>query len=219
MSSFRNLLAASILIASVPAAFASEPKLGLGRAATPAEVAAWDIDVRPDGQGLPVGKGTAAKGEQIYLDKCSTCHGDFGEGRDRWPVLSGGHGTLKADRPEKTIGSFWPYASTVFDYVRRAMPFGDAQSLTPDEIYAVTAYILHLNEVIKDTSFELNERNFASIKMPNAATFYDDDRETTEKVFWKKQVCMKDCKVPTTVSSRARTLDVTPDSKSGPKVD
>ena len=109
--------------------------MGLGREATQEEIAAWDIDVRPDGQGLPQGKGTAQQGEDIFQERCATCHGEFGEGRDRWPVLAGGLGTLKNDRPNKTVGSFWPYASTIMDYVRRAMPFGHAQSLTADELY------------------------------------------------------------------------------------
>src|SRR5690606_6760998 len=102
-------------------------------------------------------------------------------------------GSLKHDRPDKTVGSFWPDASTLFDYIRRAMPFGNAQSLTPDELYAVTAYILHMNEVIKDQNFELNQKTFTTIKMPNATAFYDDDRETTEKLFWGRKPCMKDC--------------------------
>ena len=212
-------LVVGLAIVAATVAPADAAKLGLGRAATAEEIAGWDIDVRPDGQGLPKGKGTAAKGEEIFLEKCSTCHGDFGEGRDRWPVLAGGHGTLASDRPDKTIGSFWPYASTIFDYIRRSMPFGDAQSLTPDEVYALTAYILNLNEVIKDSNFELNEKNFTTIKMPNAATFYDDDREKTEKQFWRKDVCMKNCAPEQKITGRASVIDVTPDSKSGPRVD
>ena len=210
-------LAACLTLAAIPAA---AQKLGLGREATPEEIKAWDISVRPDGKGLPPGKGTAQQGEQIFIAQCATCHGDFGEGRDRWPVLAGGMGSLTHDRPEKTIGSFWPDASTVFDYIRRAMPFGNAQSLKPDEIYALTAYLLNLNEVIKDPAFELNEKNFASIKMPNAANFYDDDREATEKHFWNRKPCMKACEAtPAKVTGRATVLDVTPDNKSGPKVD
>jgi len=212
-------LVVGLAIVAATVAPADAAKLGLGRAATAEEIAGWDIDVRPDGQGLPKGKGTAAKGEEIFLEKCSTCHGDFGEGRDRWPVLAGGHGTLASDRPDKTIGSFWPYASTIFDYIRRSMPFGDAQSLTPDEVYALTAYILNLNEVIKDSNFELNEKNFTTIKMPNAATFFDDDREKSEKQFWRKDVCMKNCAPEQKITGRASVVDVTPDSKTGPRVD
>jgi cytochrome c len=209
-------IAVAILLGTVAA---HAGKIGIGREATPEEVKAWDISVRPDGRGLPPGKGTAAQGEAIFLEQCASCHGDFGEGKDRWPVLAGGIGTLKSDRPDKTIGSFWPHASTIFDYVRRAMPFGNAQSLSSDQLYALTAYILHMNEVIKDPKFELNERNFASIKMPNAETFRDDDRETAEKRFWRPNVCMKDCKKDVKVLNRARILDVTPDHKTAPKVE
>jgi cytochrome c len=215
--SVKALICVAALVVAAPAAYAA--KLGLGREATAEEVKAWDIDVRPDGQGLPPGKGTVAQSETIFLEQCAACHGDFGEGKDRWPVLAGGHGTLKADRPDKTIGSFWPVPSTVFDYIRRAMPFGNAQSLSNDQLYAVTAYLLHLNDVIKDTSFELNDKNFTSIKMPNAGGFYDDDRETSEKQFWGKKVCMKDCLPQVKVLNRARILDVTPDFKTAPKVE
>jgi len=210
---------ALLLGASLAAAPVTAGKLGLGREATPGEVAGWDIDVRPDGQGLPPGKGTVAQGEAIFIEQCAVCHGEFGQGNDRWPVLAGGHGSLKHDRPEKTIGSFWPSPSTIFDYIRRAMPYGNAQSLTPDQIYAVTAYILYLNEVVKEPAFELNQRNFASVRLPNAAGFLDDDREVAEKHFWRKDVCMKDCKTTVEVTGHARMLDVTPDNKSGPKVD
>jgi S-disulfanyl-L-cysteine oxidoreductase SoxD len=213
---FASAIQGGVLMTS-HAAFAE--KLGLGREATVQEIKAWDIGIRPDGKGLPPGKGTAKQGEQIFIEQCAGCHGDFGEGKDRWPVLAGGHGTLKSDRPDKTVGSFWPSASTVFDYIRRAMPFGNAQSLTNDQIYAVTAYILQLNEIIKDPGFELNQGNFASIKMPNAEHFYDDDREVTEKHFWNIKPCMTDCKKDVRVLNRARSLDVTPDQKTGPKVD
>lgn len=196
------------------------PKLGLGRVALQEEVAAWDTDVRPDGQGLPPGKGTVKQGDQIFQAQCAACHGEFGEGAGRWPVLAGGHGTLKADRPDKTVGSFWPDVSTVFDYVKRAMPYGNAQSLSNDDVYALTAYLLSMNDIIKDENFELNDKNFLSIKMPNAAAFYDDDREVAEKHFWVKEPCMKNCRAAAPkVIGRAVSIDVTPDSKAGPKVD
>jgi S-disulfanyl-L-cysteine oxidoreductase SoxD len=197
-----------------------QQKLGIGREATAAEIAGWAIAVRPDGKGLPPGKGTVSQGEEIFQAQCATCHGEFGEGKDRWPVLAGGLGSLKHDRPEKTIGSYWPYASTVFDYVRRAMPFGNAQSLSGDELYAVTAYLLFMNDVIKDGTFELNQGNFSALKMPNAEGFYDDDRERAEKQFWNRQPCMTECrKDAATVLNRASVLDVTPDQKTGPKVE
>ena len=204
---------------SAAVSVAPPQKLGLGREATVAEVAGWDIDVRPDGQGLPPGKGTVAQGETIFQAQCAACHGEFGEGKDRWPELAGGHDTLKHDRPFKTLGSFWPSASTIFDYVRRAMPFGNAQSLSNDELYAVTAYLLRLNDVITDDKFELNQGNFTSIKLPNAGGFFDDDREVSEKAFWKSKVCMKDCKPAPQVLNRARSIDVTPETKGGPKVE
>ncbi|RED36111.1 sulfur dehydrogenase subunit SoxD [Rhodopseudomonas thermotolerans] len=198
---------------------AAPVKLGLGRPALPEEIAAWDIDVRPDGQGLPPGRGTAREGDALFQEKCSTCHGEFGEGVGRYPVLSGGHGTLKADRPDKTIGSYWPDATTVYDYVRHAMPFGNARSLSNDEIYALTAYLLNMNDVIKDQDFELNQDNLAKVKMPNADGFYEDDRDVAEKSFWKKDPCMKNCGPAPKVIGRAIAIDVTPDDKAGPKVD
>jgi cytochrome c len=217
--SARIALAAFALACGADAALGQAARIGIGREAKPEEIAGWAISVRPDGQGLPPGKGTVAEGEEIFQTQCAACHGEFGEGRDRWPVLAGGQGSLKHERPEKTIGSFWPNVSTVFDYVRRAMPFGNAQSLSNDEMYAVVAYLLYLNDVVKDTSFELNQQNFTSIKLPNADGFYDDDRETTEKHFWNRKVCMKDCRGEAKVTGRAAVLDVTPDTKSGPKVD
>jgi mono/diheme cytochrome c family protein len=217
MSRSREALAAALILLVATPAIAG--RLGLGREATPQEVAAWDIDVRPDGQGLPKGKGTVAQGEEIFQQQCAVCHGEFGEGKDRWPAVAGGLGSLRNDRPDKTVGSFWPYPTTIFDYVRRAMPFGNSQSLSPDELYALTAYILFLNDVTKDPKFELNEKNLATVKMPNAGAFYDDDRETTERGFWKRQPCMKDCKTKVEVLGRARVLDVTPESKTAPRVD
>jgi mono/diheme cytochrome c family protein len=212
-------LALALALASLLATPALAGKLGLGRAATPQEVAAWDIDVRPDGQGLPKGSGTVAKGEEIFQAQCAACHGEFGEGKDRWPAIAGGPGSLKNDRPDKTVGSFWPYPATIFDYIRRAMPFGNSQSLSPDELYALTAYILFLSDVTKDPKFELSDKNLASVRMPNADQFFDDDREQTEKGFWNKQPCMKDCKKTVEILGRARVLDVTPESKTAPRVD
>lgn len=196
-------------------------KLGLGRPASPEEIAGWDIAIRPDGKGLPPGKGTAKDGEALYMERCAACHGEFGESAGRWPMLAGGAaGTLSSDNPIKTVASYWPYTSTLMDYIRRAMPFGNAQSLTNDELYAVTAYVLYLNDVIKDDSFELNENNFTSIKLPNEPHFLDDDRETAEREFWKKEPCMANCAPgEAKVTSRARALDVTPEEGKGPKVE
>ena len=227
MSRFRNLLWISIVAATASATLGyaqtntTQPRrdLGIGRVATPEEIAGWDIDVRPDGVGLPVGKGTVKDGEALYVERCAACHGEFGESVDRWPILSGGAGTLAGHDPVKSIGSYWPYASTVIDYVRRSMPYGNAQSLTHDELYAVTAYVLYLNDIIADEDYELNEKNFTSLKLPNEPNFFDDDRETTEKAFWRDP-CMANCESePAKILGRARALDVTPEEGKGPKVE
>jgi cytochrome c len=168
---------------------------------------------------LPPGKGTVKQGDELFQAQCAACHGEFGEGAGRRPPLAGGLGSLKADRPDKTVGSFWPDLSTVFDYVKRAMPYGNARSLSDDDVYALTAYLLSMNDVIKDPDFELSDRNFSSIKMPNATGFYDDDRERTEKHFWTRDPCMTNCRSAPKVTGRAVSLDVTPDTKTGPKVD
>jgi cytochrome c len=206
--------------AAKPAAHAASKPLGIGREAKPEEITGWDIDVRPDGQGLPPGKGTVKQGEAIYMQQCAACHGEFGESAGRWPIVAGGAGTLASHDPVKSIGSYWPYASTVIDYIRRSMPFGNAQSLSNDELYAVTAYVLYLNDIIKDESFELNESTFKTIRLPNEPNFRDDDRETAEKALWRKNPCMTNC-LPgqAKVTGRARVIDVTPEPGKGPKVE
>ncbi len=184
---------------------------GLGREAHPAEIAAWDIDVRPDGQGLPAGEGDVWTGEEVFVEKCAVCHGDFGEAVGRWPVLAGGWNTLEDADPVKTIGSYWPYLSTVYDYVNRAMPFGYAQSLEPDEIYAITAYLLYLNNLVED-DFVLNNENFTEVRLPNEDNFYLDDRLETEfPVFVRPEICMENCKETVEITMRATVLDVTPE--------
>mgnify|MGYP000444830855 CR=1 FL=1 len=186
---------------------------GLGRVATAEEIAAWDIDIRPDGTGLPEGKGTVAEGEVLFTDNCAVCHGDFGEGVGRWPVLAGGQDTLTEERPEKTIGSYWPYLSTVYDYVRRAMPYGNARSLSDDEVYALTAYLLYLNDIVTDEDFELSNQNFTEIRLPNEDNFIADDRAEEPQYAQKGEPCMSGCKDEAVeITMRARILDVTPGS-------
>ena len=212
---FAQVTAAAMLAGVAMSGMASAEetkKFGLGREATEEEVAAWDIDVRPDGKGLPVGKGNAAKGEAIFAAKCAICHGDFAEGVDRWPVLAGGRDTLKSQNPVKTIGSYWPYLSTAFDYIHRAMPFGNAQTLKPDETYSIIAYILLMNDVITDDQFELSDKTFTSIQMPNEKNFIDDDRPDAKNVKKDGEPCMKDCKSDVKITMHARVLDVTPET-------
>ena len=185
--------------------------LHLGRAALPEEVAAWDIDIRPDGQGLPEGSGSVEAGVDIYDTQCAMCHGVFGEGEGRWPVLAGGFDSLTDERPEKTVGSYWPYLSTVFDYVRRAMPFGNARSLSDDDVYSLTAYLLYLNDLV-DEEFTLSAENFDAITMPNVDHFIDDDRMEEAQYASIEEPCMQDCLPDSAVvTQRARILDVTPD--------
>jgi len=184
--------------------------LGLGRSATENELKAWDIDIRPDGIGLPMGSGSVLSGEEVYTDNCASCHGDFGEGIDRWPELAGGFDTLGSEDPVKTIGSYWPFLSTVWDYVHRAMPFGNAQSLTDNDVYAITAYILYLNDLV-DEDFELSYENFSSISLPNEANFFLDDRVNLENNLFVER-CMSNCKATAVITKRAAVLDVTPDT-------
>lgn len=223
MSKFRNALCivtvigASVVGLAGVTGVAQAGTLGLGRAALPAEIAAWDTDIRPDGQGLPPGQGSVTDGDEIFANQCAACHGDFGEGIDRWPVLAGGNGTLATANPVKTVGSFWPYLSTVYDYIKRAMPFGYASSLSDDEVYAVVAYILYLNDIV-DEDFVLTQENFTSVEMPNTANFYPDDRETTELPIFH-DACMSDCKTSVEVTGRARILDVTPETETQSSVD
>jgi len=198
-----------VLFASLAAAPALAETLGLGRPALPEEIAAWDKDVRPDGQGLPEGSGDVFTGEEVFAERCAACHGDFAEGVDNWPMLAGGEGTLADKDPVKTVGSYWPHLSTTWDYVNRSMPFGDAQSLTPDEVYAIVAYILYSNDLVDD-DFELSRETFLDVEMPNAGGFIVDDRIATEHSKWVGEPCMENCKDAVKVTMRAMVLDVTP---------
>jgi cytochrome c len=201
-----------------PAAPAAVRPIQLGRVALPEEIAAWSIAVRPDGQGLPAGKGSVKDGERIYGEQCAACHGDFGEGAGNFPVLVGGDGSLTSPAPVKSIGSYWPYASTAFDYIRRAMPFGNAQSLSADETYAIVAFLLNQNGLVND-DFVLSKDNFPKVALPNKDGFYEDDREVAEKHFWREP-CMKDCvATPAKVTGKASNVDVTPEEGKGPKVE
>ena len=164
----RFLVTAAVLVVS-GAAIAQE-KAQFGRLATPEEIASWDITVEPSGAGLPHGSGTAKQGEAVYAAKCQACHGERGAGGDALQ-LAGIKGTVGAnDTTVKTIGTFWPYATTVFDYVFTSMPYQETKSLTHDETYAVTAYLLHLNGIIGETDV-IDAQTLPKVKMPNREHF------------------------------------------------
>jgi cytochrome c len=180
---WRKLLLATTIAAA--GALASQAfGFDFGRPATPDDIRAWDIDVRPDGKGLPDGSGTVAQGKQVFADNCSACHGDNGQGgiKDR---LVGGQGTLASDMPIKTVGSFWPYATTLFDYIRRAMPYPTPGSLNTDDTYAVAAYILNLNGILPADG-KLDRESLPKIKMPNRDGFTPDPQFDPAQLFGKK---------------------------------
>jgi cytochrome c len=144
-------------------------RFGLGDAPTAEQIRGWDIDVRADGAGLPAGSGSVAQGQAIYQARCLACHGVNGE-KGVAPRLAGGQGTLATKSPVLTVGSYWPYATTLYDYIHRAMPQDSPQSLTPGEVYAVTAYTLHLNGIVKADAV-LDAASLAAIRMPNRDGF------------------------------------------------
>ena len=212
MSKYRDLLLGTALV--VLAAPAVAEPLGIGRPALPEEIAAWDVNVMPSGEGLPVGGMSVEEGEQVFVDNCAACHGDFAEGLDNWPALAGGRGTLTNPRPVKTVGSYWPYLSTVWDYVHRSMPYGNAQSLTEDEVYGITAYILY-SEGLVPYDFTLTNENFTEVRLPNEDGFYVDDRLETEFPVFTAAPCMTDCKTEVAITRKASDLNVTPVNADG----
>jgi S-disulfanyl-L-cysteine oxidoreductase SoxD len=165
------LLAAGLSSSAEPQ---TQGRYGLGRPATPAEVSGWNIDIDRRGTNLPPGSGSVSKGREIYDQQCAGCHGAKGEGgvSDR---LAGGQGTLATSNPVKTVGSYWPYATTLFDYIRRAMPRTAPQSLSNDEVYAVSAYVLYLNGLVPAEA-TLDAKSLPAIKMPNRDNFVSDPR-------------------------------------------
>ncbi len=176
---------AGMLLATVTASSAQSP-YGIGRTATLAEIAGWNIDIGRDGSGLPVGSGSVNQGREVYQNQCAACHGDNGQGGigDR---LVGGQGTLTASKPIRTVGSYWPYAPTLFDYIRRAMPQNAPGSLSNDDVYAVSAYILYLNKLLPADA-DLDAKTMGTVKMPNRKMFVDDARPDV-----KNSACMSGC--------------------------
>jgi mono/diheme cytochrome c family protein len=178
----RSILVATCMVSS----FAQAQTYNLGRTPTAREIAGWNIDVTPDGVGLPRGSGTVKQGGEIFVSQCSGCHGAKGEGgvADR---LVGGIGSLTSDKALKTVGSFWPYATTLYDYIYRAMPYTSPQSLTPNQLYAVTAYILYLNGIVSADA-TLDATSLPKVRMPNSDGFRPDPRPDTSNT-----ACLTDC--------------------------
>ncbi len=212
MSSSRKSIALSALAlaaAFVAAASAGETRppghYGIGMTPTRAEIDGWAIAARPDGEGLPPGKGSVQEGAEIYVEQCAACHGTFGEGEGRYPKLVGGE--LTGERPEPTVGSYWPYAVTLFDYINRAMPFPSPHALNADQVYAMTAYILNLNNIV-DNNFVADRVSLPKVKMPRQDFFiWQDPRPDTSS-----KECMKNCVDPKTIKieSTAEGKNLTP---------
>ena len=159
---------------------------GIGRAATPAEIAGWNIDIDRDGNNLPSGSGSVSHGHQVFDQQCAACHGAKGEG-GIGDQLVGGRGTLASPKPVRTVGSYWPYATTLFDYIRRAMPQNAPQSLDNDDVYAVSAYILNLNGLLPGDA-TLDAGTLRAIRMPNRSMFVGDPRPDV-----RNPACLSDC--------------------------
>ena len=168
-----NAIVLAVLAASVPLA-ARSPTFGVGRPATTEEIRDLGVAIAPDGGGLPEGSGTVAAGRDVFVAQCARCHGPKGEG-DVGPALAGGQGTLRTARPLKTVGSYWPYATTLWDYINRAMPFDKPGLLKPSEVYAVAGYILNLNGIIGDADV-MDSKSLPKVKMPNRDGFVADPR-------------------------------------------
>ena len=168
MRTLKSLVICIAMLVIAPAALAQTPQLG--QPIAPADIAPWDISIAPDGVGLPPGRGTAMQGEAIYAAKCQACHGEKGTGKPNDALVGGGGSLAPGKVPLKTVGSFWPYATTLFDYVRRAMPFQESQSLTSDELYAVSAYILNLNGIVGANDV-LDAQSLPKVRMPNRDGF------------------------------------------------
>lgn len=215
MSSWSRLIVALALmvalasppgLASPPAAATPPGYYGIGTSPSPAQIAAWSIAIKPDGSNLPPGSGTVDQGGDLYNAECAACHGTFGEGAGAYPKLTGGIGALKTQKL-KSVGSFWPFAPILFDYVRRAMPFYAPHSLSDDQVYAVSAYVLNLNGIVPD-NFVANAKTLSAVNMPNRHGFnFNDPRPLTHDT-----ECMSHCAKPQSlrITSDASRSGITP---------
>jgi cytochrome c len=186
MATLETGLAVLATMAMIATTARAADTYGIGRPATAAEIAGWNIDIDRHGANLPPGSGNVARGSVVFDQQCASCHGAHGEGGvgDR---LVGGQGTLASAKPIRTVGSFWPYATTLFDYIRRAMPLTAPQSLSNDDVYAVSAYVLHINGLLPADAV-LDAKTLPGILMPNRGMFVDDPRPDV-----KNSACTKDC--------------------------
>jgi hypothetical protein len=171
MSMHKHLIPIAAAIAMASSTVLADESPNLGRVATPEEIAAYDIDASPDGSGLPPGSGTAKQGEAVYADKCLGCHGPKGLNGPVMQLVGGGCTIGVEGKPLKTVGSFWPYATSVFAYTRRSMPFYNAKSLSNDELYAATAYVLYINGIIGENDV-MDAKTLPKVQMPNRDGFY-----------------------------------------------
>jgi cytochrome c len=176
----------AVLVLAAVARAQTQSPYGIGRPATPAEITGWNIDIDRDGNNLPPGSGSVSHGRKVFDQQCAACHGANGEG-GVGDKLAGGQGTLATPEPIRTVGSYWPYAPTLFDYIRRAMPQNAPQSLSNEDVYAVSAYILNLNGLLPADA-TLDAKTLSAIKMPNRSTFVGDPRPDV-----KNPACMTNC--------------------------
>lgn len=197
MRSLSGMVAVSAAIIAVGCAtrqvedttMAPNPHVKFGKPISNADIAPWDIDIRTsDGKGLPAGRGTVAEGKAVYDAKCAACHGADAKGGPVYGTMVGGIGSFTTNARVLTPGSMYPYAPILFDYIRRSMPMDRPQSLTANEVYAVSAYLLNLNGLIPESAV-MDQRTLAQVQMPNRNGFIVDDRPDTKAVR-----CMSNCK-------------------------
>ncbi|MBB4368183.1 cytochrome c [Bradyrhizobium sp. cir1] len=169
----------AIVLCAFSSGVQAQSLYGIGRPATATEIAGWNIDIGRDGSNLPEGSGSVSHGRKVFAQLCASCHGEKGEGGlgDR---LAGGQGTIGTPKPIRTVGSYWPYAPTLFDYIRRAMPQNAPQSLSDEDVYAVSAFILNLNGLVGENA-TLDAKSLAAVKMPNRDSFVGDARPDVKR--------------------------------------